>query len=257
MNSVEEEDGEEGNNDKDFNNFLNKLFGKSTYSKFTVNTGRKLKHLTKAKCVEICKRTRRQSDSALWHKVRAPRLTASKAHKISRAKTKKTRLKYFFEKVPPNVNCQYGIDKEPEARESYVRLTGNKVVQVGSMIRSDQQWLSASPDGLVMPAGSNRLKVLEIKCPISCKNAAIRVPYLSPDGKQLKKNHAYYEQVQLQMYVAGARTCDFFVFSDADEKLISVPLDTDFLASEIPWLEKIYFEDFLPEIQAGGEDGDY
>lgn len=240
------------NSEDEFPSWVKNIFTENQAKKFTATSRkyfRKVIPLSPSKCLKICKQGRRQSASAVWRKERTIRITASNAHKISRARTSATRVKYFFQKIPPNPNCQYGLDTEPAARDRYCEVTGEEqVCQVGSVIRPDQPWLSASPDGLVMRDG--KLIVLEIKCPSSCKNGPIRVPYLIADGKRLNKNHGYYEQVQLQMYVTGATKCHFFVYSKFDEKLITVPLDTLFLATEVPRLESIYFEDILPAISA-------
>jgi hypothetical protein len=70
--------------------------------------------------------------------------------------------------------------------------------------------------------------ILEIKCPISCKDSEINVDYIDSDGK-LKTNHAYYTQIQILLYVTCAKTCHFFVFSSCDYKLIIVHYDANYL----------------------------
>ena len=59
---------------------------------------------------------------------------------------------------------QFGIDWEPEAREMYAKVTGNKVTETGSVEHPTIDFLSASPDGII-ETKDGKTGVLEIKCP--------------------------------------------------------------------------------------------
>jgi len=76
-------------------------------------------------------------------------------------------------------------------------------------------------------------KVLEIKCPISCKDKLIvdsnkntNVKYLECDkttGKlHLKSRHVYYTQCQLLMHCSGLNSCDLFVYYNIEPILVTV-----------------------------------
>ena len=93
------------------------------------------------------------------------------------------------------------------------------------MIKIDEPWLAASPDGIVLDRNEN-YKLLEIKCPFSCKDNRIDVKYLQ--GGKLQESHAYYTQIQLQMYCTQAKETDLFVFSREDYKIVTIKYDADF-----------------------------
>jgi putative phage-type endonuclease len=122
---------------------------------------------------------------------------------------------------------RYGLDTESAARKSYQMLTNNKAFEVGLIIKANQPWLSCSPDGLFLDSSGN-LAVIEIKCPSSCKDDQIKVDYIDANEK-LIPSHSYYTQVQIQMYVTGAKMCHFYVYSGSDHKLLYVNYDESFL----------------------------
>ena len=64
-----------------------------------------------------------------------------------------------------------------------------------------------------------RKKLLEVKCPFSCReilNISEAVTdtdcFLDPN-KNLKKDHKYYAQVQCQLFVCKFEKCDFVVWA--------------------------------------------
>lgn len=83
-----------------------------------------------------------------------------------------------------------------------------------------QFWLGVPVDGVVLDDGIT--KILEIKCSISCRSKPIWdeetkkfnicfIETLTDGVVQIKRNHLYYTQCQLQMYVTGIPICDIFV----------------------------------------------
>ncbi len=119
----------------------------------------------------------------------------------------------------------YGSAMEPVAREQYKVLFKKQVYECGLVVHPDLPWLGSSPDGLVFENdGSTTL--LEIKCPSSCEDSQIQVPYIV-DGK-LKKTDKYYAQCQINMLLCKAKNCDLFIFSMSDHLLVQVPFDQDF-----------------------------
>ncbi len=163
---------------------------------------------------DIFSRTLQQAKTRLWHEERKWRISASKAHKILRARTDSTRLSYFLGHTGfDNTDLQYGRRMEEEAKKKYVQVTGNTLFESGLVIKSCQPWLCATPDAFVK-VGED-LCVLEVKCPSSCAEKKIEVPYMD-ENQNLKKGSPYYTQVQLQMYVCNVEKCHFFVYSSAD-----------------------------------------
>ena len=118
--------------------------------------------------------------------------------------------------------CHIWQKNESVAIAEYEKTFHVKVIQVGLVVLQCQPWLSATPGGFVLENGAIT-KILKIKCPISCEKEPIfdktankfNVPYLKRinDVDQLNPTHKYYTQCQIQMYVTGLSSCDFYVWS--------------------------------------------
>ena len=81
-------------------------------------------------------------------------------------------------------------------------------------------------DGALLDENRNFL-LLEIKCPISCKDKKIDVKYIV--NGSLKVNDPYYTQCQLQMFCTNAKKTHLFVYSAMDYKIVEVDYDEDFV----------------------------
>ena len=170
--------------------------------------------------------TTRQSRCKEWFSARKMRISASRGHLIGNARKKETCLKYFFESSFESANLRYGREMEPKAKEKYKSLTLSEVIDSGLVVKTGQPWLCATPDGIVKDENGDIL-ILEIKCPSSCLDKNINVPYIV--NNELKKSHQYYTQVQLQMYCCNLKKAHFFVYSNCDYKLLTVERDEAFL----------------------------
>jgi hypothetical protein len=116
---------------------------------------------------------------------------------------------------------------EPIAKDSYEKITGNKVHSVGLVVNPNKPFLGATPDGLIKTS-SGELISLEIKCPISCEDKdAIEVNYLS--NNLLKTSHEYYSQIQLHLFCLDLKKCHFFVFSKKSCVLLEICRDDKFI----------------------------
>ena len=104
------------------------------------------------------------------------------------------------------------------------------------LVKTEKSWLAGSPDGLVLNQFGD-LILLEIKCPSSNEGKEISVPYLDLDGYtmqyELSQNDSqgrmYFTQVQILMYITGAKLTHFFVYSAVDYKLVLVHYDKKYL----------------------------
>lgn len=177
--------------------------------------------------------TRLQSQSALWHKLRSNRITASKLHRI------KTRQKDFEVLVKSMRSTSHrttkamadGLADEPKAAECYVQtsLENVNIYPCGIVISPWSPWLAVSPDRKVYNPNNNPpFGLLEIKCPrvesvLECSRYLANI-----DGiLRLKPSHEYYTQIQAQLAVTGLTWCDFFVWCQNDnhkEKILFDPL---------------------------------
>jgi len=176
--------------------------------------------------IEICKNTVAQASNQIWRSERQKRISASRAHLIFRAKTKQTALKYFFDEKFENQNFIYGRETEPKAKQCFQSVLNVKVFDCGLVIKKNQPWICASPDGVFRDETGN-ICLLEVKCPALCMGKEICVPYLKDN--QLKKNHPYYTQIQVQLYCCEIEKCVLFVYSSTDHKIVEVTKDINYL----------------------------
>jgi len=91
---------------------------------------------------------------------------------------------------------QWGVEKEPFAREAYEFVTGRSVEQVGFVDHAHIEMAGCSPDGLVGADG-----MIEIKCP----NTSTHVEWLL--AKSVPSEHL--NQMLFQMDCCKRQWCDF------------------------------------------------
>lgn len=115
---------------------------------------------------------------------------------------------------------RYGCQYEDEARDFYVKRTGEKVHEIGLVKHPVYNWLAGSPDGVTE---SGRL--LEIKCPFKKKLKPEIIP-------------CYYVQVQLLMEILNLEVCDFIQYRPPNE----------YVAMEIH-RDRSWFEKTLPKLK--------
>jgi putative phage-type endonuclease len=131
-----------------------------------------------------------------------------------------------------NQATQWGTTNESGAIVEYEMETGNKVISTGFYEYED--WLGASPDGLVDADG-----LIEVKCPFGLRNEEAPVPF-----KTAKDQMHYWAQMQVQMHVTRRSWCDFYQWTPNETKLEKVLYDADFIASVLPKL-KLFWENYL------------
>jgi len=132
-----------------------------------------------------------------------------------------------FKHLPPPI--KWGIDNEPIANKEYIKYakaygkTKPMTSRCGFVIHPTIGWFGASPDTLATDPHSNFPNgIAEFKCPYSkremtpcdaCQDSSF---YCSFDGNlHLKRNHHYYDQIQLQLFVGMDMYdwCDFCVYT--------------------------------------------
>lgn len=128
-----------------------------------------------------------------------------------------------------NVATEYGTHHEAGALVEYEMETGNQVTQIGFATYED--WLGASPDGLVGDAG-----LIEIKCPYGLRNGG--------EFKTALAQPHYWAQMQIQMFVTGSEWCDFFQWSPHGTKLERVLFDGDWIKDALVALKEFH-DDYL------------
>ncbi|CAG9773376.1 unnamed protein product [Ceutorhynchus assimilis] len=199
---------------------------------------------------ELEQTTRIQRDSAVWHRERRRRITASIFGKICKAKSETTKLNLVKSIVNPKKidhipSVRYGSRNEQTAINKYSESTKNIVEKAGLHVHKKFPFLGGSPDGLVGNDG-----VIEVKCPYSIRNLKIDEQYLDylEENGNLKKNHEYYYQIQGLLEMTNRPWCDFVIFTGHDIKIQRIFRNTKFWANMFTNLKSFYFFYFLPYV---------
>ena len=157
----------------------------------------------------------------------------------------------------------YGQDHEEFARKEYTvhaksAHTNVTISLTGVIISIQEPWLAATPDAMINCdcCGSG---CLEIKCPyrMNDKNISLEVfatmsnsfLVLQDNGHcKLAKNHAYYFQVQLQMYVTKTNYTDFVVWSRQQMCIERIYFDAIFVESNIRTAKIFHSNVIIPQL---------
>lgn len=181
--------------------------------------------------------------STQWFAERAGIPTASNFDKIvtSKGEPSKQAQKYMHqlagesitgtkEETYSNFAMQRGIEMEPEARQLYEFVTGNKVDQVGFCYPDEQKRYGCSPDGLVGDDG-----LIEIKCTL----LSTSVEYLIAD----KLPTTYVQQVQGELLITGREWCDFMsYFPGLPPLIVRVARDEKFIKKMAEELDRFCYD---------------
>ena len=135
---------------------------------------------------------------------------------------------------------EHGIKYEPIAIQEYyekimfTRKTPVKVFKSGSVVFLDIPFLGGSPDGQVVDFGYRyHFGLAKVKCPetkfqVTPLDACQDPDFFCEDVNghcKLKRNHAYFTQVQGQMGVSGTSCCDFIVYTKKGISEERIPFD--------------------------------
>lgn len=182
-----------------------------------------------------------------WHAQRVGRVTGSVAGGIlglSPWQTPESVLRSMVRayhgapsEFPGNPATSWGTKHERQAQLAFMRETGLHIDDCGFFTKDD--WLGASPDGLIEGWGI----------------AEVKVPYGRRDGgpfKTLSEQPHYYAQVQLEMLCSGRTKALFFQYRvpkgdpfspdymEEGFELEEVELSSDWLEKNIPVLREFY-----------------
>ena len=203
-----------------------------------------------AECLE---RQTKQQSSLLWMESRKIRLTASKVSslpKTKRANPDKYVTNHIYNRFKGSAATHHGLRCEPLACEWFEGETGLTVCKSGLQIHGDEQYIAASPDGIL-----SENSILEIKCPTktiaelihSDKYDIQKSPngelFLSPKGK-----NGYYSQVQMTMFCTKSSICKFVVWTAEEQLILDIPYDENYVSNELPKIRKFYFQHLLPRL---------
>lgn len=162
---------------------------------------------------------------------------------------------------------RWGCQQEELARKYYEmqhRLSHKDVLvgTAGFRISPLHPFIGASPDGYVSCSccGSG---VIEIKCPFSVKDLSVNEAASSiahfclekdAQGKiRLKRDHAYYYQVQMQLFVTDKPYCDFILWTEKESTspfVERVTPDVTFFDKELERACEFFKKCIIPELLA-------
>ncbi|XP_053566309.1 uncharacterized protein LOC128656429 [Bombina bombina] len=226
--------------------------------------------------------TRGQRENPKWYSWRQNRITASMAHQISHSRfvnqqTEEIPRSYLNAVLGTGPRVQtaamnWGIRNEKRAVQAFVKELSQregrqiKVVDCGLFIHPEKDWLAASPDGLVYDGHTGEeLGLLEVKCPYKHRDHTVREACadrnfcLTFDGDTytLRKNHAYYTQVQCQLAATRQSSAHFVVHTNKETAIAHVNVDPKFWDETESKLEKFYQEAVIPCLKRkdGGSKG--
>lgn len=212
--------------------------------------------------LRIADETRGQS-SNYWKIQRSLRITASSCYKLftytfNQNPNWDRKISQYWSTATLKVQAvKYGVETEKLALDCYRSKRNPLVRKCGLVMKPGDCWFAASPDG-VDPL--SRL-IVEIKCPLAGEkgglldlesNTAVRKYLLRTEAGQflLNPRHAYYCQVQMNMWVFECNICDFVIYSkkDNDFIVVEVPFNKLFVQNVINKLKNLYFSKMLAKL---------
>ncbi|XP_076103709.1 uncharacterized protein LOC143072585 [Mytilus galloprovincialis] len=212
--------------------------------------------LTDSQVVRLQTETTLQSKSLLWKDCRKLRITASSAHKVPvKETTDSTNFirEHLHPKFVGNKFTKHGQQGEIDAKV-YLNSNGHQVQEKGICVSQQENWLSASPDGIF-----DGQTLLEIKCPVPSSSWST-LDQLFESGKydvgkdengdlvvKEKGSRGIYLQVQLTMYCTGLKQCKLLVWLGVDEhKYIDILYNETYVNNQVTRLKTFYVKKLLP-----------
>lgn len=150
-------------------------------------------------------------------------------------------LGYSFESYRSSA-MEDGNENEPQARADYMTETFNDVHEVG-FVDWEQMRAGCSPDGVMYDTNEQIKKIIEIKCP-EIKN------YLKMAKGKIPP--VYMTQMQYNMLITGAKSCDFIVWHpDMRLSIQEIKADANYQKDIITVLKKLNarYDAILEEIK--------
>ena len=206
--------------------------------------------------------SREQSESEIWKKERTYRFTASSFQLIAKRQRNHESFAQSIMHPKPFTSkyVAHGMKYEPVALREYEKFMFNRktpvaVLKSGFVVSEAFPVLGASPDAKVIDFGcSICFGLAEVKCPHTefhvtpleaCSDPNFFMEKISDTQCRLKRDHAYYGQVQGQMGVTGAKWCDFIVYTSKGIYIERIAFDPVYWGNLKNELLRYYFEHFL------------
>lgn len=164
--------------------------------------------------------TRDQNKSSAWYTQRAGRITASTMKSVcatdpgNPAQSIIKRVCYPDSTKFKTAAIAWGCEHESSARIAYIHLMESNhkdfsYKESGLVVSLTHPFIGASPDGVVHCECCGH-GVIEIKCPYCIKDEDPGTASCLLNGK-LSEKHAYFYQVQTQLFTSSAKYADFII----------------------------------------------
>lgn len=207
---------------------------------------------------KIEENTRDQHNCNAWTEQRRYRFTASNFGKVCRRKRNHEKFCNDMLDAKPfrSASTDHGIKYEAVAKQMHIIGHPVKVERSRFFVSPKLFFLGCTPDGKVVDIScpEDQFGLVEIKCPSSKFGVTPAEACSDPhfyleikDGKpKLKKDHIYYDQVQGQMALTGAKWCDFVVYTSRGLSIERIHFDEEHWKKQRAILQHTYFRYFLP-----------
>ena len=206
--------------------------------------------------------TKLQNQSLIWSDMRLGQITASVVHDVLHTnidKPAKSLIKKICYKQPKIISAAltWGISNEGNALQCYHDLIKSEHVNLaieksGLLLNNEYHFLGASADA-ICKCNCHGKWLIEIKCPFKhreSKNISEclkdKIFCLDQDGN-LKSNHKYMMQVQMQLYIYKVEKCDFVVWTPNFITNNEIKKDNKFVEN-IPKLVNFYRQNIASEL---------
>lgn len=171
-----------------------------------------------------------------------------------------TLFDFFIQRTElTNRDMKWGNEMEPYARQEYMQITHNEVVEIGFRRSSKIDWLGDSPDGLVVDKETGKpIGCIEIKCPKP--NTWMLYKYSFSKGKKEGKTSneilkeikpEYYWQCQCHCECNNLPWCDFIYYDQMQndglqvERIYRCQEDIDNMTSRVVKANKFIDNEIL------------
>ena len=161
--------------------------------------------------------------------------------------------------IPRSVH--HGIENESKALNEYKNAMMSNGFQVeifasGFVTQPDYFWLWATPDAKVRCCEGDKVTfgIVEVKCPYSARflkpsQAVVLKNFLTENDNgfpKLKRNHASFYQVQIQLFLTQSPWCDFIVFTFKGLSIERIFSCQNWILKNIPFLQNFYQNYAIP-----------
>lgn len=204
--------------------------------------------------------TRRQRNDRLWMQIRTGRVTASVVHEVLHTNAAQPSISLITKICNPQGKqvatraMQNGIQHEKDGLKALVndmeKTHDNfEVSECGIFMKTSHPFLAATPDGIssCLCCGKG---CIEVKCPDSknIKFYSEKNHSCFDSEMNVKRDHKYFSQMQLQMFMTDTEFCDLVVWTEEESVIRRIKRDNFYIHELIVAAENFFKVAVLPEL---------